>query len=84
MPLQNTSSTLQAAGGWGFLAAIAMGLWAVFSPDTYARVPPGFEAALAVGIGVIAGKLQPENNLRRIWEEQQAKAANKKRPAKKK
>jgi hypothetical protein len=34
----------------------------------YARVPPGFEAALAVGVGTIAAKLQTENVLRAKWE----------------
>ncbi len=55
------STTIKAAGSWGFLAALAMGILAVFNPELYARVPPGFEAALAVGIGTIAGYLYKEN-----------------------
>lgn len=58
------SSTIKAAGSWGFLAAIAMGMLAIFLPEYYARVPPGFEAGLAVGIGTIAGYLQKENVLK--------------------
>ena len=54
------SSTIKAAGSWGFLAALGMGILAIFMPDVYARVPPGFEAALAVGIGTIAGYLIKE------------------------
>jgi hypothetical protein len=54
------SSTIKAAGSWGFLAALAMGVLAIFLPDIYARVPPGFEAALAVGVGTIAGYFQKE------------------------
>ncbi|MGI9293424.1 MAG: hypothetical protein ACR2PS_05525 [Pseudomonadales bacterium] len=57
------SSTIKAAGSWGFLAAIIMGLVAIIWPDIYTRVPPGFEAGLAVGIGTVAGYLQKENVL---------------------
>ena len=58
------SSTIKAAGSWGFLAALAMGLTAIASPEIYARVPPGFEAALAVGIGTLMGYLQKETVLK--------------------
>ena len=57
------SSTIKAASGWGFLAAIAMGIVAMVWPEIYTRVPPGFEAGLAVGIGMIAGYFQRENVL---------------------
>lgn len=37
------------AGAWaGGVSAIVMGVWAVFYPEQYARVPPGMEAGLAV------------------------------------
>ena len=62
--MNKPSSTIQAAGSWGFLAAIAMGLLAVFLPEYYERIPPGFEAALAVGIGTIAGYIKKENVLK--------------------
>lgn len=61
--MNKPSSTIKAAGSWGFLAAIFMGLLAMFAPEFYARVPPGFEAGLAVGIGTIAGYFQKENVL---------------------
>jgi len=59
--MNKPSSTIQAAGSWGFLAAIAIGVVAIVWPDVAARIPPGFEAALAVGIGTIAGYLKKEN-----------------------
>ena len=59
--MKPTSSTAKAGASGGFLAAIAMGDFAIFWPELYARVPPGFEAGLAVGIGTIAAKLQKEN-----------------------
>jgi len=61
--MNKPSSTIQAAGSWGFLAAIVMGGFAIIWPDVYARVPPGFEAALAVGIGTVMGYFQKENVL---------------------
>ncbi len=61
--MNKPSSTIKAAGSCGFIAAIAMGLMAMIWPDIYTRVPPGFEAALAVGIGTVAGYLQKENVL---------------------
>ncbi len=57
------SSTIKAAGSWGFVAALAMGLVAIIWPEIYTRVPPGFEAALAVGVGTVAGYFQKENVL---------------------
>ena len=61
--MNRPSSTIVSAGSWGFLAAILMGLVAVYYPETYAKFPPGFEAALAVGIGTIAGYLTREKVL---------------------
>lgn len=58
--MNKPSSTIKAAGSWGFLAALAMGGLAIAWPDVYARVPPGFEAALAVGIGTVAGYFKKE------------------------
>ncbi len=66
--MKPTSSTLKAASGYGFLAALAMGIFAIFLPEYYARVPPGFEGGLVVAIGMVMGKLQKENVLRAQWE----------------
>ncbi len=57
------SSTIKAASGWGFLAALGMGIVAIIWPETYERVPAGFEAALAVAIGMVMGYFQKENVL---------------------
>lgn len=62
--MNKPSSTITAAGSWGFIAAIAMGVFAIISPEMYTRVPPGFEAALAVGIGTFAGYIKKENVIR--------------------
>jgi len=58
--MNKPSSTIQAAGGLGFLAAIGMGVFAMVDPEMYSRVPPGFEAAVAVGIGTVAGYFKKE------------------------
>jgi len=58
--MNKPSSTITASGSWGFLAALAIGVVAIWSPDVYARIPPGFEAALAVGVGTVAGYLKKE------------------------
>jgi hypothetical protein len=62
--MNKPSSTIKASGGWGFLAALAMGGLAIGWPEIYSRVPPGFEAALAVGIGTVAGYLKKEKVLK--------------------
>ena len=62
--MKPASSTIKAAGSWGFLAAIAMGLFAMIFPEIYTRVPPGFEAAVAVGIGTVLVYFQKENVLK--------------------
>ena len=55
------SSTVISGGSWGFAAAILMGLLAMFYPELYAKVPPGFEAGLAVGIGTVMAYFKREN-----------------------
>jgi len=57
------SSTIQAAAISGALASLAFGLFAVFAPEMYARVPPGMEAGTAVLIGVGIGYWKKENVL---------------------
>ncbi len=61
--MNGTSSTLKATGSWGFLATLAIGGIAIVWPDIFARIPPGFEGALVVAIGMVAGKFQKENVL---------------------
>lgn len=61
--MNKPSSTIQAAAISGALAALAFGLFAVFAPEMYARVPAGMEAGTAVLIGVAFGYLKKENVL---------------------
>lgn len=61
--MNKPSSTSQAGLGWGWLAAILMGGIAIAWPDAYTRVPPGFEAGIAVGIGFVAAYFKKENVL---------------------
>jgi hypothetical protein len=61
--MNKPSSTSQAGLAWGWLAALIMGGVAMAAPDVYSRVPPGFEAALAVGIGFIGAYFKKENVL---------------------
>lgn len=62
--MNKPSSTITAAGSWGFLAALAIGGVAIYDPEIYARIPPGFEAAFAVGIGTVAGYFKKERVLK--------------------
>lgn len=63
MAVAKPSSTIQAAAIAGGLASLAFGLFAVFSPELYTRVPPGMEAGTAVLIGVLIGWRKKENVL---------------------
>lgn len=53
-PTAQPTRKVKAFFGTGSAAAVLMGLVAIFWPDIYARVPPGFEAGLAVMFGSIA------------------------------
>ena len=51
-------SKVKAAFAWGKLATVLMGLVAVFYPEAFSRIPPGFEipvgglmASMAASIG---------------------------------
>jgi hypothetical protein len=61
--MNKPSSTIQAAAISGGLASLAFGLFAIFAPELYARVPPGMEAGTAVLIGVVIGWRKKENVL---------------------
>lgn len=54
------ATKVSAAGKWGFSATLIVGAIAIVWPDVYARIPPGFEAALATGICVAAGYFTKE------------------------
>lgn len=45
----------------GGLAAVGMGLFAIFLPEQYALVPPGMEAGLATVLGTIIAYLTAES-----------------------
>lgn len=59
--MNKPSSTIQAAAISGGIASLAFGLFAVFAPELYSRVPPGMEAGTAVLIGVAIGYFKKEN-----------------------
>ena len=45
----------------GAAAAVLLGLWGVIDPESHGRVPPGFEAAVAVLIGGLLAYFKPRN-----------------------
>jgi hypothetical protein len=61
--MNKPSSTITAAAVYGFLAATALTICAVFWPEYYERIPAGFEGHLVIGIGTVAGYFKKENVL---------------------
>ena len=61
--MNKPSSTIQAAAISGGIASLLFGLFAVFLPEYYVRVPPGMEAGTAVLIGIAVGYFKKENVL---------------------
>ena len=62
--MNKPSSTIQAAGVAGAIAAILFGALSVFGPEYYARVPPGMEAGVATAVAFFIGWRKKENVLK--------------------
>ncbi len=62
--ISKPSSTIQAAGVAGAIAAILFGVLSVFGPEYYARVPPGMEAGVATAVAFLIGWRKKENVLK--------------------
>jgi len=58
--MNKPSSTIQASAIGGALAAVLLGTAAVFYPNEYAMVPPGYEAGIAVLFGAGVGYFKKE------------------------
>ena len=59
--MNQPSSTIQAAGIAGFIAASILTGLKIWAPDIYAQIPPDYQGHLIVAITWIAGYFKREN-----------------------
>jgi len=62
--MNKPSSTIQAAGIAGFIAATILLVVKITSPEMYAQVPPEYQAYLITAISIGIGYLKKENVLK--------------------
>lgn len=59
-PTKKPTTKVTAGAIGGVIATLGVGAVAIASPEIYSRVPPGFEGALATGLGFTFAYLKRE------------------------